>query len=147
MKTFTRILLALLAGFLFTACGTVAQASSGVIPGKNAYLPQPGDSAMMRGDLRIASASVSLAGSNPQQAMLHFGYFSPTPCYGLRVEVAQPDAQNRINVSAYGVAPKDKACTLMALATPLQAELSLGSYPKGHYSVWLNGAKVGEFGF
>ena len=146
MKTFTRIVLTVLSGILFTACGTVAQAQPGVIPGKNPYPTQPGDNSMMRGDLRIASANVSMTGSNPEQAMLHFGYFPPTPCYDLRVEVAQPDAQNRIQVSAYGVAPKDKACTLMALATPLQAELSLGSYPKGHYSVWLNGVKVGEFG-
>jgi hypothetical protein len=37
------------------------------------------------------------------------------------------------------------ACTLMALATPLQADLNLGCYPKGHYTVRLNGANVGEF--
>jgi hypothetical protein len=147
MKQFTRIVLGVLGVMLFTACGTAAQASSGVIQGKNPYPPQPGDSAMMRQDVSIDSATVSLQGSNPQQAVLHFAYRPPTPCYSLRVEVAQPDAQGRINVSAYGVAEKDKACTLMALATPLQAELSLGSYPKGHYSVWLNGAKAGEFGF
>ncbi len=146
MKTFTRMLLVVLASLVFTACGTVAQASPAVIPGKNPYASQPGDAALMRGDLRIASATVSVAGSNPGQASLHFAYFPPTPCYALRVEVSQPDAQNRIKVSAYGLAPKDKPCTLMALTTPLQAQLSLGAYPKGHYTVWLNGKNVGQFG-
>ena len=100
---------------------------------------------MMRGDVRIASSSIKLAESQPVQVMLDFAYFPTTPCYSLRVETSQPDAQKRINVTAYGVAEKDKACTLMALATPLQASLNLGTFPKGHYSVWLNGAKVGEF--
>jgi len=33
----------------------------------------------------------------------------------------------------------------MALATPLRASLNLGSFPYGHYSVWLNAVKAGEF--
>ena len=145
MKTFIGIALVAFSVMLFTACSTTARASNAPVGGNNPYAAQPGDSTMMRGDLRIDSAGVSLAKSNPAQVMLHFAYFQPTPCFSLRVEPSQPDAQNRINVSAYAVAPKDKACTLMALATPLQADLNLGSFPKGHYSVWLNGAKVDEF--
>ena len=100
---------------------------------------------MARGDLRIASASLALTRSLPPQVTVDFAYFPPTPCYQLRVEVSQPDAQNRINLNAYGVTEKDKACVLMAPATPIQASLSLGSFPKGHYSVWLNANKVDEF--
>ena len=50
---------------------------------------------------------------------------------------------NRINLNAYGVTEKDKACALMAPTAPLQASLN-GSFPKGHYSVWLNANKVDE---
>ena len=100
---------------------------------------------MLRGDVRIDSASVNVAESNPPQVTLNFAYFPPTPCFQLRAEVNPTDAQNHINISAYAVAEKDKACTLMALATPLKASLPLGTYPKGHYEVWLNGSKVGEF--
>ncbi len=109
------------------------------------YAPQVGDSAMMRGDLRIESSSLSLDASWPPQVTLDMAYFQPTPCFQLRVEAAKPDAQGRIQVSAYAVAEKDKACVLMALATPYKISLNLGSFPKGHYSLWLNGAKVGEF--
>jgi hypothetical protein len=48
-------------------------------------------------------------------------------------------------LDVYGVAPKDKPCTLMALATPQQATISLGSYLTGQYTVWINGVQVGEF--
>ena len=145
MKSLIRMLLIAAYTMLFTACGTSAQASTPGFQGNNPYAVQPGDGAMMRGDIRVDSADVSLAKSNPPQVMLHFAYFQPTPCYSLRVEPSQPDAQNQFHISAYAVAEKDKPCAMMALATPLQANLNLGSYPHGHYSVWLNSAKVGEF--
>lgn len=99
----------------------------------------------MAGDIRIDSASVFMAKSQPPQLMVNFAYFQPTPCYQLRVEPSGPDAQNHINLKAYAVAEKDKPCSLMALATPLQASLNLGSLPKGHYTVLLNGEQIGEF--
>jgi hypothetical protein len=145
MKTFKRIPLFVLATLMFSACSPKPTPIPPLSTGSNPYAPQPGDGNMLRGDLRIDSASLALAQSQPPQAILNLAYFQPTPCYKLRVEVSQPDAQNRINLSAYAVTEKDKACTLMALATPLHATLNLGSFPKGHYSVWLNGNKVGEF--
>jgi hypothetical protein len=33
----------------------------------------------------------------------------------------------------------------MALATPLQASLTLSGFSTGHYSLWLNDQQVGEF--
>ncbi len=144
MRNFTRVLFAVIVTALFAACSTRDPASTPVPQPSNPYAPQPGDSAMMRGDLRIVSVSASAAPSGPKDLILRFDYFQPTPCYSLRVVPGQPDAQTQIQVRAYAVTEKDKACTLMALATPLHAELDLGGYPKGHYSVWLNGAKVGE---
>jgi len=145
MRAFSRILLSILSAMMFTACTTAARASGQAFQGANPYPVQPGDGGMTRGELRIVSSSISTAESNPAQAVLQFAYFQPTPCYSLRVEPSGPDAQNRIIITAYALAEKDKPCALMALATPLQADLNLGSYPKGHYSVWLNGTKVGEF--
>jgi hypothetical protein len=146
MKTFTRSSLAVIAIMVFAACSPTGNGGSALMsPGQNPYAAQPGDAGMMRGELRIDSAKVSLSQSGPVQVLLHFAYFQPTPCYQLRVETSQPDAQNRIYVSAYAVAERDKPCALMALATPLQADLNLGTFSTGRYSVWLNGEKVGEF--
>ena len=145
MKTFNRISLFVLAAVLFAACSPNPTPIPPAFAGNNPYAPQASDSKMLRGDLRIASASLALARSQPSRVTVNFAYFPPTPCYQLRVEVPQPDAQNRINLSAYGVTEKDKACVLMAPSTPLQASLNIGSFPKGDYSVWLNGNKVDEF--
>jgi hypothetical protein len=145
MKTINHISLFILAALLFTACGPTASSNTPGSTGNNPYAPQAGDSDMLRGDVYIDSASLTRIESVPLQITLNFTYTQPTPCYQLRVEVSQPDAQGKINVSAYAVTEKDKACALMALSTPLNASLNLGSYPRGHYSVNVNGVNAGGF--
>jgi len=137
MKTFRRIWLFVLTFMLLSACGSKQ--------GNNPYAPRPGDSALQRDELKIDSATLSPTMTQPGQVTLEFAYFQPTPCHQLRVEVSKPNAQKRIDVSAYTVIEKDKACALMALATPLQASLNLGSFRRGHYYVWVNAVVAGEF--
>ncbi len=143
MKPFRSILLSAILIAVLSACGSQAQAAPAPLKFDNPYAPQPGDSNLMTGDIKVDSASVFLAESQPPQVMVRINYFQPTPCYQLRVEASGPDAQNQINLKAYAVAEKDKPCTLMALATPLQASLNLGSLPKGHYTILLNGNQIG----
>ncbi len=144
MKPFRLMLLLTLVLALLTTCGPKA-AETPVFDGNNPYAPQAADSDLMTGDITVDSSSVFLAESQPPQLMVNFAYFQPTPCYQLRVEISGPDSENRISLKAYAVAEKDKPCTLMALATPLQASLDLGSFSKGHYFVVLNGNQIGEF--
>ena len=145
MNPFTRILTFALAAMLFVSCSPKPAPTPFVIQGDNPYVPQAGDSDLMAGDITIDSSSVFLTQSQPPQLMVNFAYFQPTPCFQLRVEISGLDSENHIALKAYAVAEKDKACTLMALATPLQASLDLGSFPKGHYVVFLNGNQIGEF--
>ena len=145
MKTFTRISTLVLAAMLFTACIPKSTPTPPVFQGDNPYAPQAADSDLMVGDITVDSSSVYLSKSQPPQLMVNFAYFQPTPCYQLRVEISAPDLENHIALKAYAVAEKDKACTLMALATPLQASLNLGSFPSGHYFVFLNDNQIGEF--
>jgi len=145
MKTLPRILTLVLAAMLFTACSPRLSPTPPVFQYDNPYAPQAADSELMAGDITIDSTSLFLSKSRPPQLMVNFAYFQPTPCYQLRVEISGPDSENHIFLKAYTVAEKDKACTLMALATPLQASLDLGSFPGGHYVVFLNGNQIGEF--
>jgi hypothetical protein len=142
MKPFKSILLSVILIAVLSACGS--QAAPVTLKFDNPYAPQPGDKDLTAGEIKVDSASVFLAESQPPQLMVNFAYFQPTPCYQLRVEASGPDAQNQINLKAYAVAEKDKPCALMALATPLQASLNLGSLPKGHYTILLNGDQIGE---
>ena len=100
---------------------------------------------MMRGETEIVSATVIKSETFPPQISVSLFYRLPTPCYQLRVSTSQPDIRGRIQVDIYGVAIKDKACTLMALATPQAASISLGSFIAGQYTVWVNGTQAGEF--
>ena len=147
MKPFKSIVLSVILIAVLSACGSQVQAQAQATPFTlkfdNPYAPQPGDKDMMTGDIKVDSASVSLAESQPPQVMVQINYFQPTPCYKLRIEASGPDAQNQINLKGYAVAEKDKPCTLMALATPLQASLNLGSLPTGHYTILLNGQQIG----
>ena len=144
MKPLKNILLFVLAVTLIAACGPKAIATPG-FQDYNPYAPQNGDSDLIAGDITVDSSSLRLTMSQPPQVMVSFAYFQPTPCYQLRLEIGAPDADNHINLKAYAVAEKDKPCALMALATPLQASLNLGSFPRGHYFVVLNGNQIGEF--
>ena len=144
MRPLTSILLFTLTITLLAACGPKATETP-VFQGDNPYAPQAGDSDLMAGDITVDSSSVFLAESQPPQLMVNFAYFQPTPCYQLRVEVGGPDADNHITFKAYAVAEKDKPCALMALSTPLQASLNLGSFPSGNYFVLLNDNQIGEF--
>jgi hypothetical protein len=139
--------LIVLVGFVLSAC--LPQPAAIPVPvtpqANNPYAPQPGDESMARGDAEIVSASVLMAESFPPQISISIAYRLPTPCYQLRVSISQPDNQNNILLVIYGVAPKDKPCNLMALLTPQQTNINLGSFPAGHYSVWVNGQQVGEF--
>jgi hypothetical protein len=144
----SKLLFAVLAISLLAACSL--QPTATALPtdpqAGNPYAPQPGDGTGMQvGEAEIVSASVLAAESFPPQITLTLAYRLPTPCYQLRAVVHQPDSQLRILVDVYGVTPVGKACTLMALSTPLEASLGLGSFPAGHYTVWVNGVQVGEF--
>jgi hypothetical protein len=146
-KTAKSFIVVLLAGALLAACASQPTTSPSPVPsqGNNPYAPQPGDISRMQSEAEIVSASVMMAESFPPQISISLVYRLITPCNQLRVEISQPDSKNRIQLHVFGVAPRDKPCTLMALATPLQANISLGSYSSGQYTVWINGVQVGEF--
>ncbi len=69
----------------------------------------------------------------------------PTPCHKLRVNIADPDDQNRIQIEVYSILePADAICT--QVLAPFEKLVPLGSFYDGEYSVWVNGQMVGKFG-
>ena len=59
------------------------------------------------------------------------------------MNVQQPDSENKINVEVYSVVDQDQVCT--QVLKPFQENIDLGTFPGGHYTVWVNGDMVGEF--
>jgi hypothetical protein len=112
-------------------------------PGSQPYAHQPGDEALERGEVFLDSSEVLVMESYPVQIMLTLKGSLPTPCHQLRIKTNPPDVKNRIQVEAYSVVDPAQICT--QVLQPFEANLGLGSFPSGHYSVWVNGEMVGEF--
>ena len=119
--------------------------SAGTAPVINEYAPAADDKNMDRGNasVEIDSSSVVLLESNPMQVKLHLKGSLPNPCYHLRVNPSQPDEQKHIQVEVYSVAKPGEKCT--DVLQGFDAEIPLGSFSAGHYSIYINGELLGEF--
>jgi hypothetical protein len=143
-----RLSLFFIMAILLAGCATARAATQGSTPiptvsaSNNQYAPQPGDNSLSMDTATFVSAATSKAGPDVQ---LQLSYRLPNPCHLTRIVVNPPDPTGRINVKLYSVFEPNKPCTLMALATPLQATVDLGSYPAGHYTIYMNDEKAAEF--
>jgi hypothetical protein len=81
--------------------------------------------------------------SFPPQFSLALSGELPTPCNQLRVDVMPPDGENKIVVDVYSLVSPDTMCA--DVIQPFSENIPLGSFPAGHYTIWINGEKVAEF--
>lgn len=112
-------------------------------PPTNPFAPQSGDKDLMRGNVYLDESSLVIRESFPPQISLSMSGNLPTPCNSLRAEVSPPDPENKIAVDLYSVTDPNKVC--IQVLTPFDESIDLGTFPTGHYSVWVNGEMVGEF--
>lgn len=112
-------------------------------PATDPFAPQPGDSALIRGNVFVQETDLLIRESFPPQIALTLRGELPTPCHQLRVQTGEPDTDNRIHVEVYSVVNPDLACIQVVEA--FEANINLGTFPTGHYSVWVNGEPAGEF--
>jgi hypothetical protein len=110
---------------------------------ENPYAPQPGDDQLARGSAFINSADLLLMESFPIQVTMILRGSLPTPCHNLRAVITPPDANNNINIVTYSVADPNAICAQVLQS--FEASISLGSFPPAHYTVSVNGERVGEF--
>lgn len=113
------------------------------MPANENFAPMPSDEGMTRGEAYLDDVELLTLESYPPQFTLNLKGNLPTPCYQLRIAVSEPDAENRVNVEVYSIADPDQAC-VQALA-PFEVNYSLGSFPAGKYSLWINGEMAAEF--
>ena len=107
------------------------------------YAPRPGDAKLTRGNVFIEENGLVIRESYPPQIALAISGNLPTPCHEIRAEISAPDVENKINVDVYSVVDPNMICT--QVLKPFMENIELGTFPTGHYSVWLNGEMVGEF--
>jgi len=109
----------------------------------NPYAPKPGDDRLMRGNVYIDAAELLVLEIYPPMFVLVLRGSLPTPCNELRIAINPPDDQNRIMVDVYSVVDPNLVC--IQVLQPFDANVSLSSFATGHYTVWVNGEKIGEF--
>lgn len=107
------------------------------------FAPQPGDAALQRGPAFLNTTELLQLESYPIQIQVHLQGELPSPCHQLRVQVSGPDAQNQIQLDVYSLADPNAVCA--AMTQPFDEGISLGSFPTGKYTVWVNGVMIGEF--
>jgi hypothetical protein len=107
------------------------------------FAPNPDDINLSRGNVFITESELLIRESFPPQISLSLSGDLPTPCHELRVKVEEPDSENKINVEVYSVVDPDRVC--IQVLEPFEANIDVGTFPGGHYTVWVNGDMVGEF--
>ena len=109
----------------------------------NAYSPQSSDSTKIRSLFVLDSYNLNIMESYPIQISVDLTGSLPTPCHELRIEVSQPDQQYQIQIEAYSVLDPELMCA--QVIKPIEINIPMGSFPTGHYSVWVNGILIGNF--
>ena len=112
-------------------------------PLRNPFAPQAEDKDLVRGNVYLSEASLVIRESFPPQISLLIRGDLPTPCNHLRADVGAPDQENKIAVELYSLIDPDKVC--VQVLEPFEESIDLGTFPAGHYTVWVNGEMIGEF--
>ena len=113
------------------------------LPINSEYLPQREDGNLTQGNVFIDRSELLIMESYPIQVALILKGSLPTSCNQLRVIAKPQNEQNRIQVDIYSVIDPAKVC--VQVLEPFEVNVGLGSFPTGHYSVWVNEEMVGEF--
>lgn len=110
------------------------------------YEPQPGDDKLKRDQvfLDLANSQFIIPNTPPFQVQIVLQGNLSDPCHSLRVVVTPPDANNVVNLEAYSVVDPAVAC--ITVLKPFAANIPLGSYTDGEFTVMVNGEPLGKFG-
>lgn len=105
------------------------------------------DPNLEQGPVYINSVDLLVAESYPVQPRLHITGDLPTPCHQFRADVAAPNAQNQIHVTAYSLSDPSLMCAQMLEPFDENVAIPMAGAADGSYSVYLNGELVGEFNY
>lgn len=145
-------ILSVIAFLLLSACSIVptpeATATASlpyrITPDENIYQPKIEDVSLQIAGVTITS--VSLAESyeySPPRAILNILGYMPSVCNELRINISSPDENYRVFVEVYSLINKDIYCD--NVFQQFEANILLGYYSVGRYTVWINESLAGDF--
>ena len=113
------------------------------LPQSGDYAPKPQDSSFIQDPVYLDSTDLLTMESFPLQFSLILQGSLPSPCHQLRIASNGPDSENKIHLDVYSVI--DSTITCEQVLEPFNANYPMGSYPQGHYLLFVNGKQIAEF--
>jgi hypothetical protein len=136
--------------FLLSACVSTPEATATpalpyrITPDENIYVPKIEDVSLQIAGVTITSVSLSESYEySPPRAILNILGYMPSVCNELRIEINPPDENYRVFVEVYSLINKDVNCD--NVFQQFEANILLGYYSTGRYTVWINESLAGDF--
>lgn len=115
-----------------------------ITPDENIYIPKPEDVSLQIAGVTITSVALSESYEySPPRAILNILGYMPSVCNELRIRISPPDENYRVFVEVYSLINKDIKCD--DVFQQFEANILLGYYSAGRYTVWINDALAGDF--
>ncbi len=115
-----------------------------ISPEENPYAPQLEDINRDIAAMTIISADLAeLYDETPPRVLLSMTGYMPSVCNELRVEISPPDANFNIFIRTYSLINPAVRCD--NVFQQFDIRILLGTYSSGRYTLWINGAQVGDF--
>lgn len=146
-----KILISIL-GFALSACITVPTpiitatppAPYRITPDENPFEPRLEDTGRQVASVVITSILLSERYEfTPPRAAINITGYMPSVCNELRIEISPPDERYQVFIEAYSLIDPNIQCD--DVFQQFEADILLGAYSPGRYSVWINGALAGDF--
>jgi hypothetical protein len=111
---------------------------------ENPFAPQTGDLGLQIAGANITSVSISeRLDLTPPRVVVGVLGSMPSVCNDLRVLVNLPDDNFRIFIEVYSLITPDIQCD--NVFQQFEANVLLGTYSSGRYTIWVNDGLVGDF--
>jgi hypothetical protein len=109
----------------------------------NDLSPVSSDKNLTSGTVYIESSDLTINNDDPGKVEVVITGNLPTPCHKLRVKVAEPTADGRIDINAYTVTDPEKMC--IQVLVPFETSIPLSDLVTGDYTLFLNEKQAGSF--
>lgn len=115
-----------------------------ITPDENPFEPQIEDVERQIAIVTITSVGLSERYDfSPPRAMLSLVGYMPSVCNELRVDIGAPDEEYNVFIEVYSLIDPNIQCD--NVFQQFETSILLGTYSPGRYSVYVNGALMGDF--
>lgn len=121
-----------------------AQPPYRITPDENPFEPKIEDVGRQIAIVTITSVGLSERYDfSPPRSMLSLVGYMPSVCNELRVDIGAPDEEYNVFIEVYSLIDPNIQCD--NVFQQFETRILLGTYSPGRYSVYVNGALIGDF--